>query len=238
MEESRFNRNLIQQESSFLGRIKRIISNPTNEWQTIDIEESDNKKVIVSYLLPLLILSGIILVLEYGLYGKTFNYGEYETPIYLGWIFSIKSGLSSILCSFLTIIISAVIIKALAESFKSVNNYNKSLQLIVYSSTPVWIGSLFSLIPIIALVGSINGLFDFYPDPRWFNWASIAGNIFGVYGLYIMYTGMIQLLKAPKEKAVGFVLVSALIIFLAHYLLSFVVNFVLSIFFMGSYYSF
>ena len=73
---------------------------------------------------------------------------------------------------------SALIIDALAPSFRSQRNFPNALKLSVYSFTPVWLAGIFILIPGLRFL-----------------------TILGLYGLYLMWTGMTPLMGSPRDKS-------------------------------------
>lgn len=78
----------------------------------------------------------------------------------------------------------ALIIDALAPTFGGRRNQTQALKVAVYSSTATWIASIFSIIPPLSVLG-----------------------ILGLYSLYLLYLGLPRLMKSPKHKAVGYIIV-------------------------------
>lgn len=211
MEEQTFNPGNIQPETNLINRVIGIITKPNEEWQKIDSEEPNVQKVITTYVLPLVAISGICTIIGYGLIGKTVDAGFLGSFTQKGWSFGIQAGLISILSSVIAVFISALIINALAPSFKSQPGFGKAVQLVAYSFTPSYIGGILSIIPAISWVGSL----------------------FGLYGLYLMYLGLLPLMKTPKEQAIGYEIVSILVILVSYFLVSLIIGFILALFFVS-----
>ena len=89
--------------------------------------------------------------------------------------------------------ILGLIIDTLAPTFDGKRSLIQGLKVAAYSSTAAWVAAIFALIPALSIL-------------------SIAG----LYSLYLLYLGLPVLMKAPKEKAVGYtvvVILAAIVIF-------------------------
>lgn len=206
MEEQNFQNGQIQPESGIINRIKGIILTPATEWLAIGNEVPNTKRILTSYALPLIILSGLCAIVGYGLIGKTVSFGFLGSITQKGWNLGLQAGLVTIISSIAGVYISALVINALAPSFKSQSNFGKSFQLVAYSFTPAWLGGITGIIPSVSWLGSLIGL----------------------YGLYIMYLGLEPLMKTPKENAVGYLVVSILVTILAYFLISVIIGLILT----------
>jgi hypothetical protein len=109
----------------------------------------------------------------------------------------IYQAISVLVTAIISVFISAFVIDALAPSFGSEKNMGRSVQLVSYSYTPGWIGGLLAILPSIALVGTLAGL----------------------YGLYLLYLGLPKLKKTPADKHVGYFVVSLLVIIVVYFIL-------------------
>ena len=100
------------------------------------------------------------------------------------------------------VFISALVIDALAPSFGSEKNMGRSVQLVSYSYTPGWVGGLLAIIPAIALIGALAG----------------------IYGLYLLYIGMPKLKKTPADKHVGYFVVSLVVIIIVYFVIGLIMD--------------
>jgi hypothetical protein len=82
----------------------------------------------------------------------------------------------------------ALIIDALALTFSREKKQAQALKVAAYSYTPAWLAGILGLIPMLSLLGALAAL----------------------YGLYLLYLGLPVLMKAPKEKAIGYTAVVVL----------------------------
>jgi hypothetical protein len=83
-------------------------------------------------------------------------------------------------------VISTYIVDALAPSFDSQKDLNKSAQLVAYAGTAGYVAALLSFIPIIGWILPLAGF---------------------VYGIYLFYLGTGPLKKTPEDKKVIYVIV-------------------------------
>ncbi|MGB7951120.1 MAG: Yip1 family protein [Candidatus Binatia bacterium] len=87
----------------------------------------------------------------------------------------------------------SLIINALAPTFQGTKNNFQALKLTAYSSTPAWLAGIFNLIPALSFL-----------------------QVLGLYSLYLLYTGLPPLMRAPQEKALPYtvvVILASIVIF-------------------------
>jgi hypothetical protein len=82
------------------------------------------------------------------------------------------------LSGFAVVYVIALITEALAPTFGAQKNFISALKLAVYSYTPVWLSGIFLIVPGLSFLV-----------------------IFGLYGAYLLRTGLPILMRAPEEKA-------------------------------------
>jgi hypothetical protein len=85
--------------------------------------------------------------------------------------------------TFTVVYVIAGVIDLLARSFGTQKNFPNALKLSIYSHTPVWLAGVFLLIP------GLNFLM-----------------LLGLYGGYLLWTGLPPLMRTPKEKALSYAL--------------------------------
>ena len=87
----------------------------------------------------------------------------------------------------------ALIIDAFAPAFGGQKSRIQALKVSAYASTAAWCAGIFALVPPLSFLG-----------------------ILGLYSLYLLYSGLPVLMKAPQEKAAGYtalVVVCAIVLF-------------------------
>jgi hypothetical protein len=86
--------------------------------------------------------------------------------------------------SLVGVAILALLIDALAPSFGGQKDQLKAFKVAAYTGTAAWLASAFTALPIVGFVA-----------------------ILGLYSLYLLYTGLPILMKAPEDKAVVYIVV-------------------------------
>jgi len=160
---------------SLIDRVKNIILKPKEEWQVINAETNSGMPLIISYLVPLAAAAAIATFIGYAF---VFGQGSFKS----GLIMAVAMLIQLIISVYLT----AFIADALAPSFASEKNMNKSIQLVVYAATPAYVGSLLNILPFIGWLGSLAG---------------------AIYSIYLFYLGMPILKKTPEDKVPVYMIV-------------------------------
>ena len=183
--------------SNLFERVKKIIIEPQKEWDVINAETPNVSGIITGYVLPLAGAAAAAAFIGYGLIGV--NYGFIRIR---GIEWGLYQALVVLIGALLSVFVSAFVIDALAPSFGSEKNMGRSVQLVAYSWTPGWVGGLLAIVPALAIVGSLAGL----------------------YGLYLLYLGMPKLKKTPADKHVGYFVVSLLVMIVVFVVVGLILN--------------
>jgi Yip1 domain len=171
-----------------VARAQAILLKPKEEWVKIKGESTPIAKLFTSYAVLLAAIPAIAQFIGNGLVGK-------KIP-FVGWVrFPIGSALFQAILYYVFTLVSVyvfgIVINALAPSFGSKQSMENAMKLAVYSMTPMWIGGIFYIIPFLGFLAILASL----------------------YGLYILYLGFDNpLMDTPKEKVVGYLLVSIVVV--------------------------
>jgi len=92
------------------------------------------------------------------------------------WV--IAMGLIQFILAFVGVYLSAYVIAYLAPRFGSQQDMGRAAQLVAYSYTPAWVAGILSLVPALGVLVFVGGL----------------------YGLYLMYLGLPQMMKNPSGQ--------------------------------------
>ena len=185
---------------NLIERVKNIILTPKTEWAKIAIEEQTLTTVITSYVVPLVLIGAAATFIGYGLIG--INYGFFRMS---GIEWGIKMAVIQVLSALIGVIVTAFIVDALAPSFGSEKNMNKSAQLVAYGYTPALIGAIFNIFPAIALIGSL----------------------FSLYGIYLMYLGLEPIKKTPEDKKVIYLVVTIIALIVVYVVIGIILGSIL-----------
>ena len=180
---------------NLIERAKNIIVTPKTEWDVINGEEANVPAIITGYVLPLAGAAAVAAFIGYGLIGVDMGFFRVK-----GMDWGLYQGISVLAGALISVFVSAIVIDALAPSFGSEKNFGKSVQLVAYTWTPAWIGGLLSILPAIAIIGSLAAL----------------------YGFYLLYVGLPVLKKTPEDKTVAYYVVSLLTMFLVFIVIGFI----------------
>jgi len=161
---------------------------PKEEWVKIKGESTSIAQLFTSYAAILAAVPAVAQFIGNGLVGK-------KIP-FVGWVrYPLGSALFQAILYYIFTLVSVyifgIVINALAPSFGSKQNLPNAMKLAVYSMTPMWIGGVFYIIPFLGFLAILASL----------------------YGLYILYLGFDNpLMDTPKEKILGYLLVSIVVI--------------------------
>ena len=164
-----------------INRIKDILLAPKKEWAKVEEENTPQGKVFIGYVLPLSLITLVAAFIGYGLIGYSV----------LGVRFhSIEWGIKQAIIQWVVMVgglyLTAFIIDLLANSFGAKKDFNKAFSLIAYAYTPMLIGGIFYVLPSVAWLASLAG----------------------VYSLVLLYIGMKPMMKVPDEKHTVYFIVS------------------------------
>jgi hypothetical protein len=170
--------------SDLVGRAKRLLLSPSSEWDRIDAEPATIKGLYVGYVCILAAippLAGLIGGQVFGLGGFGFHFKPPLVP-------SIVSAVVAYGLSLLSVFLIALIVDGLAPSFDGQKDRLQAFKVAAYSYTAAWVFGVLGIFPPLGLIAGLASL----------------------YGLYLLYVGLPKLMKAPKEKALGYTAVTIL----------------------------
>ena len=181
-----------------LDRIKGVILNPKNEWNTIQQEQQGNTELLMSYLIPLVLIPVIASFIGYGLIGRKFAFVGHVGSVTLGIRYAIMMLLNILVGIYLT----AFVIDLLATSFGATKNFNNALRLVAYSYTPMMVAGIFYIFPSLSVLAMLASL----------------------YGLYILYLGIKPMMKAPDDKVTVYFIVSIVVLIVVYAIVTAIIS--------------
>jgi hypothetical protein len=176
--------------SSLIGRVKSLLTQPSATWDVIDSEPASIGALYRSYILPLAaipVVCNLVGMLAFGM-GSIFGISFRPSPVWL-----IAQAIVSYALSLAMVYVLALIIEALAPNFGGTKDRIQAFKVAAYAPTASWVAGVFGLLPSIAVLEVIGGL----------------------YSLYLLYLGLPKLMKAPQDKAMPYfavVLVVAIVV--------------------------
>jgi hypothetical protein len=188
--------------SSLIERVKNILLQPKAEWPRIDAEPATIGGIYTSYVMILAAIGPV-----FGLIGgQLVGVMGFKPPLQ----FSIASAVCGYILSLVAVYISALVIDTLAPNFGGTKDMVKAFKVAAYSSTAAWVAGVFQIIPMLGILVLVAA----------------------IYGLYILYLGLPQLMRVSQDKAVGYVVVVILVQVVLYFLVAWIVG-VLILSFMG-----
>ena len=169
---------------NLIERVKRILLSPPTEWQVIDAEATTPAQLYTGYVMPLAAIGPVARIIGSSVIGYSVPaLGTYRVPFGT----ALTSAITAYVLQLIAVYVLALIIDALAPSFSGQRSRIQALKLAVYSSTAGWVAGIFALIP---------GLGPLM--------------ILGLYSFYLLYVGLPILMKSPRDRAAGYMIVTCL----------------------------
>jgi len=174
---------------NLVERVKGILLKPKEEWVKIKAEKTSIAQLFMGYAVLLAAIPAIANFIGLALVGYHMPVlGSFRWPLGRTLIYCVVLYALSLIFTYGL----GFIINVLAPSFESKANAENAMKLAVYSMTVSWLIGIFNVIPSSTL-RLLIGLVSFY-------------------GLYILYLGFSNpLMDTPKDKAVGYMIVSGVI---------------------------
>ena len=173
-----------EDRNSLVSRVKNILLTPKAEWARIDAERATTASIYAPYVLLLAAIGPVAALVG----GQVFGYGAFGVsfrPTLVGGLVTAVVGYGLALVG---VFVLALVIDALAPKFGGAKNRIQALKVAVYSSTAAWVAGVFQIFPPLGFLG-----------------------ILGLYSLFLLYLGLPVLMKAPKEKAMGYTVVTVIV---------------------------
>mgnify|MGYP003694148017 CR=1 FL=1 len=167
------------------ARIKGILLSPSTEWPLIAAEPKTAGEIYMGYVLPLVAIGVVATLLGCTLIGVSVPFiGNVKTGI----VAAVLTAVLQFVFAFVIVWLISWLVDVLAPTFGGQRDSLRALKVTAYSYTPAWVAGVFHLIPMLGVLAFIAGL----------------------YGLYLLYLGLPVLMHCPKDKSVGYTIVTVL----------------------------
>lgn len=170
---------------NIVDRVKNILLKPKETWPVIEAEEATPAGLYKNYLMILAAIPAVCGFIGMSLVGI----GGFGFSIKIPFLAGLVTMVVQYVMSLVGVYVFSLIINALAPTFGGQKNPLNALKLAVYATTASMIGGLFSLLPTLAMLGVLCGL----------------------YSIYLIYLGLPVLMKNPEEKSVVYTIVILLV---------------------------
>jgi hypothetical protein len=165
---------------NLIERVKAILLTPRTEWPVIEREPGDVAYIFTNYVAILAAIPAVCGFIGTSIIGVSLGgLGTVRVPIFAGLVGAVVG----YLLTFAMVYIVALLVDLLAPTFGGQKNFENALKLTAYSYTPAWLVGIFLLIPALGFL-----------------------TILGLYGLYLLWTGISPLMKSPQDKSLVYTL--------------------------------
>ena len=163
---------------NLLQRIQDILLKPKDTWPVIDRESASVAGLYTNYLMILAAIPAICGFIGLSIIGIGAMGVNIRVPFFSGLVNMVVGYVLSLVAVF----VLALIVDALAPTFKGRKDSISALKLVVFASTAGMLGGLFNLIPMLGILGLLAA----------------------IYSIYLIYLGLPVLMKCPPDKALGY----------------------------------
>lgn len=182
-----------------LPRVKAILMTPKTEWPVIAAEAATPADLYLRYVAPMAAIGAIA-----GFLGST------VVGISIPLAGTVRTGVGAALAgaivgyvlTFVQIFVVAMIVDALAPTFGGQKDSLRALKVTAYSFTPGWAAAVLLIFPALGVIAGLIGL----------------------YGLYLLYLGLPVLMRSPRERSLGYTVVTVIAAIVVGLLIGLVVH--------------
>ncbi|KIQ98135.1 Yip1 family protein [Lysobacter sp. A03] len=192
-----------------ISRVKSILFDPRRTWPLIGEEPATVAGLYSRYIMILAALPAIFTFIKTSLIGS----GMFGVTVRTGIVAGLFGAVLTYALSLVLVYVVALIVNALAPSFRGQKNQVQALKTIAYAYTAAWVAGIGVIIP---WLGGIIGL------------------VGGIYSIYLLYLGLSHTMKNPPEKSLGYTVVIVVITLVLSLLIGVVVAGVTGIGAMGA----
>jgi len=165
-------------------RAKSILTQPNAEWPRIAGETTEPMRVLTTYAIPLAAIGPISALIG----GQLFGYNVLFTTVRPSLGFSIGTAVTSFVLSLVSLFVVAFVANFLSPKFGGKDSFPAAFRLVAYAMTAAWIGGIFGLVPSLALIGLL----------------------FGLYSLYLFYLGAAPVMGVPADKSLTYTVLTVI----------------------------
>jgi hypothetical protein len=157
---------------SFVQRVQAILLTPRSEWPTIATEPATVQSLYTNWVMVLAAIGPVILVVMSLLTG--------------GIGFGLRAAVAAYVNSLVAVALLAAVVDVLAPSFGGTKDFVRSLKLVAYSFTSVWVAQIALIVPVLGWVVILVAM---------------------LYGFYLFFLGAPLLGRCSVDKAIPFTIV-------------------------------
>jgi len=157
---------------SFVQRVQAILLNPRSEWPTIATEPATVQSIYTNWVMVLAAIGPVVMIVI--------------SPLMGGIGFGLRAAVAAYVNSLVAVALLAAVVDVLAPSFGGTKDFMRSLKLVAYSFTSVWVAQVALIVPALG-------------------WVLILAAM--LYGFYLFFLGAPVLGRCSVDKAIPFTIV-------------------------------
>jgi hypothetical protein len=161
---------------SLIERVQAILLKPKQTWPVIAAEGGEVASIFTGYVMILAAIPAVASFIGMTLFGI----GGFGVTLRIPIVSGLVSMIVGYALSLAMVFVLALIVNALAPTFGGTKNMVAAVKVVAYSMTASFVAGILGILPALAVLGSLIGL----------GWA-----------IYLLYTGLPVLMRAPAEKA-------------------------------------
>ena len=172
--------------NAIIQRIKEILIKPRETWAEIKEETTTVSDIFKEYVMVVAALPVIAGFLGKWILGISIPFwGHYRTPFLRG----LSGAIVQYVLTLVGVYVAAKVVELLAPSFQAKKDSVAAFKVVAYSMTAAWVIGIVTIIP------------DLSPL-----------TILGLYSFYLLYLGLPHLMECPPEKALGYTIVTIVVL--------------------------
>ncbi len=165
--------------AGLIQRIVNITLKPKAEWPVIAAEPPSLARVVIGCVLPLAAIQAVLSFVHMAVIGVSVPFaGSVRMPM----ASSLTAAVMGFVFALIGVFIFALIVNAWAGFFNGRRSLGEALKVAAYAGVPAWLGAFLGILPLGTLLGLLAAL----------------------YAIYVLYLGLPIVMRAPKERAVGY----------------------------------
>lgn len=190
--------------NAIFERAKAILLKPKDTWPVIKDEVTTITDIFKGYVGILAALPAIAGFLGRWIFGVSIPFwGHYRVGFFEG----LTGAIITYILTLLGVYLGALVIDALAPTFKANKSNINALKVVAYSLTAYWVAGIVTIIPAFSIVAFLGF----------------------IYSLYLLYVGLPYLMECPAEKALAYTISVSVVIIVVFIVIGIISGSVLSI---------
>jgi hypothetical protein len=175
--------------SNLIERARNILLKPSETWDAIAAEPATVRELYTGYAIPLAAIPAVCIAIGQLIFG----FGGFGISFHLSPVYVLVSAVLNYVLGLAWLYVFALIVEGLAPNFGAEKDRIQALKLGTYSMTAIWVTGVVGLLPSLAPLIALGGL----------------------YSLYLCWLGLPKLMGVPAERAgayFGVIIVVAIVV--------------------------